>query len=334
MIDVLASGAIRLGSNVVCDGYVEGCLYRIQTHIHEDHMSEFNKSKGFQDILMSPGTHALIIAERNAELPYRDNLHQVRNDEEHQLDDGSKVFLVSSNHMLGACQVIVELPNSHRIGYSGDFGWPLEKVIQVDELVVDSTYGSPRSIRRYTQADAENCLREVLNERLRHGPVNVYAHRGTIERVVQILGGSVDVPIVASEQLIREVRVYQEFGFAICDIDDIGSEVGQSAVEERSYVRLYSKGDGLGNEPQQYGSSIVCSAFMVNRDHPLMKYSDRAYRIALSNHADFNETLEYISATGAKKVVTDNTRNHGRELAQAIQERFPNVAAYPSTNKN
>ena len=102
-------------------------------------------------------------------------------------------------------------------------------------------------------------------------------------------------------------------------------------MEGRSYIRLYSKGDGFGNEPI-VGTSVTCSAYMANTDHPLMTYSDRAYTVALSNHADFHETLKYVEATGAKKVVTDNTRSHGVDLAIAISKCLPGVQAQPSTN--
>lgn len=333
-VDVLASGAVCLGPNVVCDGFADQFDFRIQTHIHEDHMSNFDKSKGFQDILMSPETYALLVAERNAELPYRDNLHQVKFGDGFRLADGSMVALYASNHMLGSCQVELELTNSLRLGYSGDFGWPLNHVIKVDHLVVDSTYGNPNSVRRYTQADAEHCLWELVCGRLRHGPVHIKAHRGTIERVLHILGDNIGVPILASDRLIREVKVYQEHGFAIGELFDVGSQLGQSAMEEKSFVRLYFMGDGFGNEPVP-GTTVVCSAaFMSREDHPLLQYTDRAYRIALSNHADFKETLEYVEATGATTVVTDNTRNHGLDLAIAINKRLPNVSAEPSSNSD
>jgi putative mRNA 3-end processing factor len=332
VVDVLASGAVCLGSGVVCDGFAEGFPFRVQTHIHEDHMGDFNRSKGFQDIYMSAETYALLVAEHDADLEFRDNLHPAGRGDERALDDGSMLSLLPSNHMLGASQVALELSDGLRLGYSGDFGWPLDEVIQVDELVVDSTYGSPRSIRRYTQAEAEASLLDLVCERLRHGSVHVNAHRGTIERVLHVLGGNVGVPILATDRLIREVRVYQAHGFAIGDLEAVGSDAGRAAMKERSYVRLYSKGDGFGNEPVG-GTSITCSAYMAKSDNPLMAYSEWAYRVALSNHADFHETLAYVEATGAKRVITDNTRNHGWELAIAINNRLPGVTAEPSTNK-
>ena len=233
--------------------------------------------------------------------------------------------------MLGACQVAVELRDGLRVGYSGDFGWPLKEVIDIDELVVDSTYGSPDSIREYTQEDADNALIELVCERLRHGSVHVNAYRGTIERVLHLLGGNVGVPIVATRQLIREVHVYREHGFAAESILPLDSDEGRVAMEERAYVRLYSKGDRFGKERIE-GTSVTISAYMADRSHPLVTYSDRAYKVALSNHADFAGTLEYVRATGAQRVVTDNTRNYGVQLALALREQL-GVDARPSSNR-
>ena len=161
-IDVFGSGAVRLGTNVICDGFVEGYGFRVQTHVHDDHMAGFNTSKGRQDIYMSPETFALLNAFFDAEIPHRSNLHKIQRGIEYELPDNSKLTLLPSNHMLGSCQVALELTNNRRVGYSGDFGWPLDEVIQVDELVIDSTYGSPNSVRGYTQAEAEGCLLELV----------------------------------------------------------------------------------------------------------------------------------------------------------------------------
>ena len=331
-VDVLESGAVCLGSEIVCDGYVEGRSVRVQTHIHEDHMGDFDRSKGLQDLCMSPETRSLLIAERNAELQYRNNLIAIRPSDKHVLKDGSILSLLPSGHMLGSSQVALELSNGILCGYSGDFSWPLEDVIQVDQLVVDSTYGSPASVRRYTQAEAEACLLEVACQRLRYGSVHIKAHRGTIERVLHVLGGNVGVPILASKRLMREIEVHWKYGFAVGDLQAIDSDLGASAIEDGSYVRLYSKGDGYGNELVD-GTTIECSAYMVvGTDQPMLQFSDRAYRIALSNHADFEGTLAYVEATRAKTVVTDNTRNHGVDLAVAINARLVSVRAEPSTN--
>lgn len=330
-VDVLASGAVCLGANVVCDGFVSGYQFRVQTHLHDDHMGEFERSKGLQDLFLSPESFALLVAERNADIDYRTNLYCIHRGTTHKLDDGSKLTLLPSDHMLGACQAAVELSNGLRVGYSGDFSWPLDEVIEVDELVVDSTYGSPESIRRYSQDDAEQCLIGLVCERLRHGSVHINAYRGTIERVLHLLGGNVGVSILATKQLIREAAVYQDHGFAAEGLVPLDSDEGRAATRDRAYVRLYSKGDGFGKE-QLEGTSVTISAYMADRVHPLVSYSDRAYKVALSNHADFNGTIEYVRATGASRIVTDNTRNHGLQLALAIKNHL-GLDAEPSSNR-
>jgi hypothetical protein len=126
------------------------------------------------------------------------------------------------------------------------------------------------------------------------------------------------------------VGVYQQFGCAVGQLTLASSPAGKEALKEKKYVRLYSKGD---REPVDFpeGSKIVLSAFMNKTNDPVIEYSERGYSVALSNHADFSGTLEYIAATGAKYVVTDNTRGHGVELALAIRGRL-GIDARPSTN--
>ena len=324
-VDVLDGRVVRLGDRVVCDAWKSACPYRVQTHIHDDHMADFETSTGFQDLMMSPATFELLVAERNAALPYRDNIHPIPHGEPHDLADGSILSLQNANHMLGSSQVALTLPDGLRVGYSGDFGWPLDSIIEVDELVVDSTYGSPASIRPYSQGAAEAALLDLVLERLRHGPVHVVAFRGTIERVIQLLAEVTD-PIFGSEALIRTLSVYRKHGLALPDVEDIGSDTGRHAQALGRYVRLYTKGDALGNA-ETSGTKIVCRAF--SRERPVETFSDRSHRVGLSNHADFEETMAFIEGTGARRVVTDNTRAHGVELAFAIRERWPHVEAKP-----
>src|SRR5688572_22043183 len=100
-VDVLASGAVCLGTNVVCDGFINGYKVRVQTHLHDDHMGEFDRSKGLQDLFLSPETFDLLVAERNADLAYRTNFYAIKRGDAYQLEDGSILTLLPSDHMLG-----------------------------------------------------------------------------------------------------------------------------------------------------------------------------------------------------------------------------------------
>jgi putative mRNA 3-end processing factor len=320
-IDVTASGAVCLGSSVSCDGFRYGIPIRVQTHIHEDHMEGFDESKGFQDIVMSRATHALLSAEFNADLPYRENLHPVEYALSSRFVD-AQVTLVHSSHMLGAAQVAVELDSGLRLGYSGDFAWPMTDVIRVDALVVDSTYGSPESVRRFSQADAEDALVSIIRERLRFGAVHLHAHRGTLERALQLLPGRMPHPVVVSPTLNRRLQVFRSFGYVVPDAFVRNSSQALAVSKTESVIHLYSAGD---RKPVDYGSAsaIVLSAYAVNGAEPFVEYSERSYRVAMTDHADFHGTLAYVAATGAKFVLVDNSRGgHAIELAQEIRSRL------------
>ena len=200
-VDVTSSGAVLLGNHVVCDGFQRNRACRVQTHVHDDHMRDFERSKGFQNLYMSEATRSLLIAEFNADLEYRENIVPVSHGSTVGCD-GGRLTLLPSGHMLGAVQVALETVDGHRIGYSGDFHWPVDDVIQVDELVVDSTYGNEASIREYSQEQAETRFLQLVYEKLGKGSVHVTAHRGTVQRALQVLSGNIGVSLIASAAVV------------------------------------------------------------------------------------------------------------------------------------
>lgn len=201
--------------------------------------------------------------------------------------------------MLGSCQVQVERDDGFRVGYSGDFQWPMRSPIQVDVLVVDSTYGSPDSIREHAQGEIEARLVELVLGKLKQGPVHIKAARGTIQRAVHLLGTDVRQPVLCTRRLYDEIEVYQRYGSAVCDLVRLDTPEGKDVLRLGRYIRMYSKGDGDPIENSK-GVSIVLSAFMVPRGQAILERSERAFRVALSNHADFAGTLAYVAATGCE----------------------------------
>ena len=329
-IDVRASGAVTLGSNVSCDGFLRAAKLRVQTHVHQDHMRDFHTSKGYQDILLSKPTRDLLISEFNFDLSSRINIKALNPQEPYDFGNSS-VELLPNDHILGSVQVQVELDDGMRVGYSGDFSWPLDNVIQVDGLVVDSTYGSPDSIRNYSQGECEAQFLSLTRELLSNGPVYVKAHTGTLHRAMQLLSAELDVPLVGSSRLCREVNVYRQYGYAIGPVASWEVPEGQAQLKEGRVIRLFGKGDKYPVDTEG-ATHIALSAFFTRPDQPVVEYSSGSYAVALSNHADFHGTLDYIHATGAKYVVTDNTRGvNGQKLALEVQKRL-SLAARPSSN--
>ena len=330
-IDVTAKGAVLLGNEVVCDGFIYDMPYRVQTHIHDDHMMDFDTSKGNQQILMTEPTKQLLIMELNADLPHRSNLRSIEPGTTQPLGD-IQLEVLPNEHMLGCVQVAVTLNDGLRVGYSGDFQWPLESVLEVDALVVDSTYGSPDSVRQYSQEEAEGRFVELVHTYLPYGNIIVKAHRGTLHRALELLDGTVTRPMLGSARLCKEVQVYQRFGYSIPELIQMDTEDGRKIIKDETHLRFLGKGDHPPVDPW-LGTTITLSAYMTRPDDPVLEYSERSYRVALSNHADFNGTLEYVQATGASYVVTDNSRGgHAVELANELNKKL-GVEARPSSQQ-
>ena len=326
---LLPSGTVNLGPDICCDGFSRHAKARVQTHVHTDHMDGFHTSKGFQDILLSEPTLKLLIAEFNADLKYRTNLRPLEFCKPYQIGSSSVSF-VASQHMLGTVQVLVVLEDGTRLGYSSDFQWPIEEVIKVDALVVDSTYGNPTNVREFTQGECEEQFVDLIHKLLSLGPVYIQAHRGTLQRAMQVLNGTIECPLIGSERLRRELQVYNEYGYTFAPVIDSRSTEGKEAVKNPRHIKIHSTGDQTPTDLNG-GSRVTISAFFTRPNEPVTEYSDRAFAVALSNHADFEGTLEYVRRSGAKFVVTDNTRGgKGYNLAIEISRRL-GIDARPST---
>lgn len=330
-----ARGAVVLSEQVACDGFDPACRVRVQSHVHDDHLDGFASSKGTGEIVCTAPTRDLLIAAMNADLAYRRNLRALPLDTPEAIAGGERITLVDAGHIAGSAQVAVTHADGYRTGYTGDFAWPLKAVIEVDELVLDATYGSPESIRRYTQQEAEDRFVEEVLGRLKSGAVVVYAHRGTLQRAIALLDGVTQMPLLGSPIQCEESEVYARHGHNQATLVDATTTDGQDAIQSGRYVLFSGKGDRRG-DLQWHEHKIVLSAYMAPRSDPYLEYSERSCRVALSNHADFTGTLEYVSAVKPSVVLTDGSRSpHAESLAAEISQRLgiEARAIYPTTTQ-
>jgi hypothetical protein len=202
-------------------------------------------------------------------------------------------------------------------------------VIEVDELVLDATYGSPKSVRQFSQEEAEQALIKRVVERISTGPVFIRAYQGTLQRALALLGEVCNFPLIASQRQFKEAQVYQEHGYSIGELlVDTSTEAYDARVEGR-YVLFEGRGDPQPTN-REGGYNVRLSAMYTTTDEPLMEFTESSCAIAISNHADFTGTLEYARATGAQRILTDNIRGpHGVELAILLRERL-DIDALPA----
>lgn len=327
-VDVAYNKAIRLGHKVTCDGFDIDRFIRIQTHWHQDHMNGFGSSKR-GELVMSRWTVDLL-KDKHPDLEFRANVHVPELGEPHDIDDIA-IKLESSSHCLGAVQAAVKLADGKWVGYSGDFSYPIDTVIAVDELVVDATYGDPVTNRTYSQLEAEEALSEQVQFCLREGPVQIYAQGGVAERALAVLHDVIDgVPVLAGKRMCHAAEVYRMASYPLPSVQDADSNEGLSIIRDGHYVRLWGLGQSMPN------SSLPGTGFRLTKfacEEAMKQEADRLYRVGLSNHAGFDGTMDYVARTGADFVLTDGSRSSPRKaraLAAAITREL-GIAARPAT---
>jgi putative mRNA 3-end processing factor len=318
-IKLKSDGTILLGEDVTCDGFAWQYSVRVQTHIHHDHMIAFNTSKANQTILMSTETRDLLIALLGTDLRHRPNIVGIPFDVPYEFN-GERIEIVRSNHMLGSAQVQLTCDDGYRIGYSSDFFWPLEHVIRVDELIVDATYGSPETRRTYRQDVVDDKLIDLVLSRLRSGrQTAVVGSNGRLHHALALVGTMVDCPIICSKRVLSLVAVYQRYGYAMPPVLAVDSAEAMGVLRDRepclAFVTFQDRRH-LGWVDRF--SKISLSAYTTGNHDPVLDYGNGDFRIAFTDHADFDGTLQYIAATGARLVWADPRSGDAEGLARAI----------------
>lgn len=334
-IDVLGSGAVILGPDIACDGFHAARDVRVQSHVHSDHMAGFSSSK-HREVIMTPQTLQLL-EHADPSLSTSGNVHQLQPGKEFHWKE-NRITLLSSDHMLGAVQVAVQLQNGIKLGYSGDFSWPLDHVIEVDGLVIDATYGKPGSDRTYTQKDAEEAFVDLVTHQLHHGPVHIMANTGPAERSLLALTLAdilEDVPVIGDNRFCRSAAIYRQNRYPLSEVIQADGEAAMTAMtnDGARFVRYWGLQEGLPNDGFCDGTVIRLTKYRAQK--PVEQQEEMLYTVGFSNHADFSGTMEYVKATGASFVVTDNLRgknDRGLELAKAIRREL-GIRACVSSNE-
>ncbi|MCW3996958.1 MAG: MBL fold metallo-hydrolase [Candidatus Bathyarchaeota archaeon] len=320
-VNISARGAILLGNLVACDAFDETHPLRVVTHAHADHLVGLKRSlKTCNKVLMTEATKELIEVLKGPQT-FNSGFIEKLEYGKSLVYKGEKITLLKANHILGAAQVLVENNNGDRVAYTGDFkldGTPPIK--DCDTLVVEATYGNP-SFRRSFDSDIRELLVSIIEKRLRKGKVYVFGYYGKLQEIMQILRcAHVYVPFVMPERILRVSEVCKRHGMNLGDLTLSSDVEGKELLDKNlPCIAFYhmNKRKSIG-----LSSSRICVSGWEFR-LPCKQIGQNEHLVALSDHSDFDELVEYIRLSKPKKVVTDNYRvKHGNILAREIKKRL------------
>ncbi len=309
-VDVLDSGAVLLGRVYEVDGFGKR-LVRVITHAHYDHIVGLNESiihasaivatQATIDLLLElgyvRGKYRTIFKNKAVPLPYNRDVEFMN----------ERIRLVPSRHIIGACQVLVET-NNYRIGYTGDFklGDGTEIMSDLDVLVIESTYGDPR-YRRPFKDDIEELFVDQVLDLLRKGPVIIYGYHGKLQEAMRILRKyGITEPFIMPERIYRVTRIAEKHGYNIGEYYSLRTNKGYMIKNSGRYIMFQhmSRAKYRRLNGEQY--HIILSGWEFN--DPIKKLDPYSWLVALSDHADFDELVEYVEQAKPRLVVVEAGR--------------------------
>ncbi|ADI31463.1 MBL fold metallo-hydrolase [Staphylothermus hellenicus] len=326
-VDILGdTSAIVVGESFAIDGFAEKPV-RVISHAHYDHIVGLKDSILYsKQIVATPPTHDLIltlgyVGGRELRMLYKNKMVRLNYYEEYTYG-GEKLVLIPSHHIIGSAQVLIEIGDL-RIGYTGDFklGENTKIMDGLDILIIESTYGDP-SYRRPFKNEVEDLLVDIVLDGLEmYGKVVIFGYHGKIQEAMQILRrNGVKEPFLMPKRIYEVTRIAEKYGYEIGGYYNMRSLKGREILKSNRYILFehFNKANHrrLGNNTLY----IVLSGWEFNG--PIKKIDRYTWLVALSDHADFDELIEYVEKAEPRLVIVDGSRQGSAEaLANELNKR-------------
>lgn len=316
---VTQRGAVLLGDSLACDAFDESRPLRVVTHAHADHLGGLRRSlKTCKKVLMTKPTLDLIKVIEGPDALSGGAVKTLEYGKPFKHGDET-ITLLYADHIIGAAQVLLEDSSGNRVAYTGDFRLDGTPVLECDTLVVEATYGSP-SCRRDFDVDVRKILVSLVEKKLRDGTVYVFGYHGKLQEVMHILHkADVSVPFIMPERIFNLSKVCERHGMPLgCLTVSTNQEARDMLKENLPCIAFYHMNAmrtvGLG------ASRICVSGWEFSSAY--RQIGQKEHVIALSDHSDFDDLIEYVRRSRPKLVITDNYRSKGEPLAREIRKRL------------
>ncbi len=284
------------------------------SHAHTDHLGAVKSSK---NILASAQTIQLIEQAQNLVISNR--------------SDNYNLKLIEAGHMLGSRQLCVDDNISgSRVTYTGDFqvvksrtSSPID-VVDTDTLIIDSTYASSL-VKFGEKCDIESEIQDWTMKMLGKGIVIFSAYAmGKAQELISIFN-DVGIKPIVSRKISRVSKVYLQNGIRLdyssaydsdSDYDALIKDNFVGITESRNLAALRS---GLEPVHNKRVYTAVATGFAK-----IFRFNVDA-QFPLSDHADFSQSVEYIEATKAKKILTygPNASSFAKNLGREGYDSIP-----------
>lgn len=317
-VRITENSAIVFKDTVACDGHDDEAILRIVTHAHQDHLCGLRESIRKTPLIgMTEATYDILKA-LDYDIPENKTLI---------LDYGKEVkikdvivSLHKAKHIIGAAQVLVIDEEEHRLVYTGDFKLPSTPILEADLLVIEATYGNPSHVRPF-KYEVEDLFADLVRSSLAKGPVYVFGYHGKIQEAMEILRSKgIDAPFIAPRKVYRVTKAAIKHGLRVKEVFYYRSFEADEIIKSGWYV-FFAHLSAARTYSSRSAVNIVLSGWEFTE--PLRQINEKTYLVALSDHADFEDLLEYVKRSRPKVVITDASREGSAYmLAREIRKKL------------
>lgn len=324
IVNITRYKAVLLGKNFTIDG-PEKRPARIITHAHSDHLIGLDQSLQYSSMIIATPitieltmelyklstTEKILFKQKAVPLQYNQRISV--NDEE--------LELLYANHIIGSAQVIVET-NGYRIGYTSDFRLKNTPVMKdLDILVIEATYGSPKTVRSFKDEVEDYIVDVVIDGLSREQPVYIYGYYGKLQEVMVLLRKrGVKDPFIMPPKVYRVTKIAVKYGYSIDNFYNMYSREANEIKKTRRYISFQHMMNALRRNLDNC-TNVVLTGWEF--DKPIKKVDRNTWVIAYSSHADYNELMSYVEEAQPKILVVDNSREgYAVEFAKEVSRRL------------
>ncbi|KPL19627.1 MAG: hypothetical protein AMJ92_02435 [candidate division Zixibacteria bacterium SM23_81] len=260
------------------------------SHAHTDHATRHRR------VLATPETLTLLEYRRGKTQGKPAEYNQPLNIKDHQ------VTLFPAGHILGSAQILVE--GEQRLVYTGDFklrpgvcAQPAE-VKSCDILVMECTFGLPHYLfppREKTKERLILFIKKTLSEGLT--PVVLGYTLGKGQEALKIVGDA-GYKAVVHDAIYQVARIYEKLGVEFEPYQKYpGTDLEGKVVVAPTHMNRQQLQADLGRCRTAY-----LTGWGLDPDRRFALGVDLV--LPLSDHADFNELVEYVHQANPRKIFT------------------------------
>lgn len=216
--------------------------------------------------------------------------------------DNFRITPFNAGHILGSAQFKIETPDSS-IVYTGDINCrdmlitSAAKAIQCDTLILETTYGNPSYIFPSQEEVYTEIIDWILSKiRERKIPTFKVYSTGKAQEIMRLINKFTTIPVVVHPTISKISEAYRKNSVALSYIDS-DSEEGRKILKDKECVYITPNSEDALSDTD-YSKAIATGWAMR------YKSSTSYTAFPLSNHADFNQLLNYVEQAKPKRVYT------------------------------